>query len=273
MSLAHTLAMSAGSQAKHLRRLGTFAKRGLKIDPAVVKARNEALRSFKPAPLPAFRPGGEAAKTTVARVSRKKTPTQAFSARTLRAHASDANPAAAVQRARQGQQVTGTAKLLQQLESTPFEKLTSDAALERLMLAFVKLSADQPKSRWQAAVKGSGGGGALAGMLGGAGVGLARAAKGGFGKGSLARIAGHAGTGWLLGAAGGAAHGALTHKAAAWKPGASLEEAARALSRQKRSVRPRPVSAAKEQGRKNIEAWRRSKMKGEPKGLIEVLFG
>ena len=119
-NVMRTLAMSAGSQAKHLRRLGRHAKRRLKIDPAVVKARNVEMAAHKAAPLPAFKTQAQqmaARGPAPAGVARKKTPTQAFNRMQLSKHLAKSDPKRAIQAHKQyGQPLVGTSDVMRQLE-------------------------------------------------------------------------------------------------------------------------------------------------------------
>lgn len=80
-----------------------------------------------------------------------------------------------------------------------------------------KESADKAPSRWEGAVRGSGGGLATAGLLGGTALGTLMAAKH-LKRGNIAQagktIAGVGGAGWMGGALAGAAKGALKPKTA-----------------------------------------------------------
>ena len=124
-----SLAMSVGSQAKHMRRAGKHAVRRLKLPKAQVAARNAQMAAHAPK-MPKATP--RPAPTLSQAVKHKKTPQQGFSGRALRANASNANPAAAVQRGRGGSTITGTASLLDQLSRTSFDKLSRDAVLEQM---------------------------------------------------------------------------------------------------------------------------------------------
>jgi len=134
VSAVRTIAMPAWQQKKHLKTIGTYAKKIQGMSPKLVNARNAKMMAQKPLPLPAFR-GHAPIAAPVRGVARKAAPTKAFDASNLRRlHAANVNPKAAIQTARTtGAPAGGTAKLLAQLNTTSFEKLTSD---ERLMAAF-----------------------------------------------------------------------------------------------------------------------------------------
>ena len=112
--------MGAKSQAKHIRRLGTHAKRNLKISPDVVKARNVEMAAHKAQPLKQFRTQAQqvAARPPVRTgVSRKTTPTQAHSPMQLSRHLAKANPKQAIQASQQYKTpLVGSAGVMQQLE-------------------------------------------------------------------------------------------------------------------------------------------------------------
>lgn len=125
-SVMGTLAMDAGSQAKHLARLGSYARNVQKVPHAVVAARNAEMRAAKALPMPhvdlnAPRPM-PAGPTTVAT---KKTPTQAIDRMALPRHLAQTNPQQAIQAGRQfGAPVVGNAAVLDQLSQMSFGKLS-----------------------------------------------------------------------------------------------------------------------------------------------------
>ncbi len=116
-----TLAMTAASQANHLRRAGAFAQRTQGVAKDVVASTNHALANFKPkAPVAIPRPAPNA----IAQVARKTTPTQAIDGMALPRHLAKTNPEQAIQAGRQyGAKVVGNASVLDQLSRTSFDKL------------------------------------------------------------------------------------------------------------------------------------------------------
>lgn len=131
--------MGAKSQAKHIRRLGTHAKRNLRISPDVVKARNVEMAAHKAVPLKQFKTQAQqvAARPPVRTgVSRKTTPTQAHSPMQLSKHMARTNPKQAIQAHQQYKTpLVGSAGVMKQLEMSAKigALLAKCAAAERVL--------------------------------------------------------------------------------------------------------------------------------------------
>lgn len=125
-SVMSTLAMDAGSQAKHLARLGSYARNVQKVPHAVVAARNAEMRAFTPKALPtAAAAATHTPPPVAATVAKKKTPTQAINPMELSRHLAQTNPQQAIQAGRQfGAPVVGNAAVLDQLSQMSFGKLS-----------------------------------------------------------------------------------------------------------------------------------------------------
>lgn len=117
-----TLAMDVASRAKHMSRLGTFAKRTGMAAPEVVNSTNAALAKFTPKALPA---AAAVAQPLPKAVARKATPAQAVDTLALSKHLAKSNPDQAIQAGRQyGAKVVGNASVLDRLAQTSFDKLS-----------------------------------------------------------------------------------------------------------------------------------------------------
>jgi hypothetical protein len=125
-SVMSTLAMDAGSQAKHLARMGSYARNVQKVPHAVVAARNAEMRAFTPKALPTAAAAATHTPPPVAvTVAKKKTPTQAIDPMALSRHLAQTNPQQAIQAGRQfGAPVVGNAAVLDQLSQMSFGKLS-----------------------------------------------------------------------------------------------------------------------------------------------------
>jgi hypothetical protein len=120
-----TLAMDVGSQAKHMTRLSTFAKRTGMASHETINAANTALKNFTPK-MPMAKP--RVAGPVAATVASKKTPTQAIDRLALPKHLAKTNPQHAIQAGRQfGAPVVGSSSVLDQLSRTSFDKLSRAA--------------------------------------------------------------------------------------------------------------------------------------------------